>query len=81
MRNIPAPPLLANKAFSYMSLAWLLAGAGVVPHVAAGMTVLFVLLLVMLQLGAPAPVFGWVDVLIAAVAGWIVARWIPKGQQ
>jgi glycopeptide antibiotics resistance protein len=80
MRNVPAPPLLANKAFSYMSLAWLLTGAGLVPHVAAGMTVLFVLLLVMLQLGAAAPVFGWVDLLIAMVAGWIVARWIPKGQ-
>jgi glycopeptide antibiotics resistance protein len=81
LRNVPAPPLLANKAFSYMSLAWLLAGAGLVPHVAAGMTVLFVLLLVMLQLGAAVPVFGWVDLLIAVVAGWIVARWIPKGQQ
>ncbi len=33
----------------------------------------------MLQLGVAAPSFGWVDLLIAAVAGWIVARWIPKG--
>jgi hypothetical protein len=79
LRNVPAPPLLANKAFSYLALGWLLTGAGLVPHVAAGMTVLFVLLLTMLQLGAPAPAYGWVDLLIACLAGWIVARWMPKG--
>ena len=79
MRNVPAPPLLANKAFSYVSLGWLLAGAGVVPHVAAGITVLFVLLLTMLQLGAPAPAYGWVDLVIAGLAAWIVARWMPRG--
>ena len=79
LRSVPPPPQLASKGFSYMSLAWLLAGAGFVPHVAAGITLLFVGLLVMLQLGVAAPSFGWVDLLIAAVAGWIVARWIPKG--
>jgi glycopeptide antibiotics resistance protein len=79
LRNVPPPALLVNKTFSYVSLAWLLAGAGFVPHVAAGMTVLFVLLLVLLQLGAAVPLYGWVDLLLAVVAGWIVARWIPKG--
>jgi len=78
LRNVPPPPLLANKAFSYLALGWLLTGAGLVPHVAAGMTVLFVLLLTMLQLGAPAPAYGWVDLLIACLAGWIVARWMPR---
>lgn len=78
LRNLPAPSMLASKSFSYLALGWLLAGAGVVPHVAAGMTVLFVLLLTMLQLGAPAPVYGWVDLLIACAAGWIVARWMPR---
>jgi VanZ family protein len=78
MRNVPAPPLLANKAFSYVSLGWLLAGAGVLPHVAAGITVIFVLLLTLLQLGAAAPVYGWVDLVIAGLAGWIVARWMPR---
>jgi VanZ family protein len=78
MRNVPAPPLLANKAFSYVSLGWLLAGAGIVRHVAAGLTVLFVLLLTMLQLGAPAPAYGWVDLVIACLAAWIVARWMPR---
>jgi hypothetical protein len=39
--------------------------------------VLFVLLLTMLQLGAAAPAYGWVDLLIACLAGWIVARWMP----
>ena len=76
--NVPAPPRLANKAFSYVSLGWLLAGAGVFPHVAAGITVVFVLLLTLLQLGAPAPVYGWVDLVLAGLAGWIVARWMPS---
>jgi glycopeptide antibiotics resistance protein len=78
LRNVPPPPLLANKSFSYLSLGWLLAGAGIVPYVAAGMTVLFVLLLTLLQLGVSSPAYGWVDLLIACLAGWIVARWIPR---
>jgi glycopeptide antibiotics resistance protein len=78
MRNVPAPPLLANKAFSYVSLGWLLAGAGVVRHVAAGLMILFVLLLTLLQLGAPAPAYGWVDLVIACLAAWVVARWMPR---
>lgn len=78
LRNVPPPPLLANKAFSYVSLGWLLAGAGVVAHVAAGITILFVLLLTLLQLGAAAPAYGWVDLVIAGLAGWIVVRWMPR---
>jgi glycopeptide antibiotics resistance protein len=78
LRNVPPPPLLANKSFSYLSLGWLLAGAGIVPYVAAGMTILFVLLLTLLQLGVSSPAYGWVDLLIACLAGWIVARWIPR---
>ena len=39
---------------------------------------LFVLLLTLLQLGAPVPAYGWVDLLLAAVAGWVVARWMPR---
>jgi VanZ family protein len=78
LRAAPPPQLLANKAFSYLSLGWLLAGAGVVPHVAAGITVLFVSLLVMLQLGVATPSYGWVDLLLACLAGWTVARWMPR---
>jgi VanZ family protein len=78
MRNLPPPPLLANKAFSYMSLGWLLVGAGVIPHVAAGITVVFVLLLTLLQVGAAVPAYGWVDLVIAGLAGWVVARWMPR---
>jgi VanZ family protein len=78
LRNVPPPPLLANKAFSYLALGWLLTGAGLVAHVAAGMMVLFVLLLTMLQLGVPSPAYGWVDLLIACLAGWVVARWMPR---
>ena len=78
LRSMPPPPMLANKAFSYVSLGWLLAGAGLVPHVAAGMMVLFVLLLTMLQLGVPVPAYGWVDLLLAGLAGWIVARWMSQ---
>ena len=78
LRNLPAPPRLASKAFAYLALCWLLVGAGIVSHVAAGITVLFVLLLTLLQLGAPVPTYGWVDLLLAAVAGWVVARWMPR---
>ncbi len=78
MRNLPPPPLLANKAFSYMSLGWLLVGAGVIPHVAAGITIVFVLLLTLLQVGAAVPAYGWVDLVIAGLAGWVVARWMPR---
>jgi glycopeptide antibiotics resistance protein len=78
LRNVPPPPLLANKSFSYLSLSWLLVGAGIVPHVAAGITILFVVLLTILQIGAAMPAYGWVDVLLACLAGWIVARWMPR---
>ena len=77
-RNPPPPGHLAAKGFSYVALGWLLAVAGLVPHVAAGITILFVLILSMLQLGAAAPAFGWVDVVLAAIAGILVARWMPK---
>jgi glycopeptide antibiotics resistance protein len=79
-RNPPQPQHLADKGFSYVALAWLLAGAGLVPHVASGLTFLFVLLLVLLQLGASAPVYGWVDVLVAAGAAFVVSRWMPSTQ-
>jgi VanZ family protein len=77
-RNPPPPGHLASKGFSYVALAWLLAVAGLVPHVAAGVTILFVLILSMLQLGVAAPAFGWVDVVLAAIAGILVARWMPR---
>jgi hypothetical protein len=32
----------------------------------------------MLQLGAPAPAYGWVDLVIACLAAWVVARWMPR---
>ena len=54
-------------------ISLLLAGAGLLPHVAAGVSFLLVLLLTLLQLSATAPVYGWVDVLIAAAAALVVA--------
>ena len=80
-RNPPPPVQLAGKAFSYVALGWLLAGAGLLPHIAAGVTFLLVVLLTMLQLGAPAPAYGWVDVLIAAAAAFVVARWMPQSNR
>jgi VanZ family protein len=74
-RNPPPPADLAAKGFGYVALAWLLASAGLIAHVAAGVTFLFVLILSMLQLGVAAPAFSWVDVVIAALAGLLVARW------
>ncbi len=76
-RAAPAPPELAGKAFAYLGLAWLLAGAGLYPHVAGGATVLLLLALGMLQSGASTPSYGWADLALAAVAGVAVARWTP----
>ena len=75
-RSPPPPAQLAGKGFSYVALAWLLAGTGLLPHVAAGVTVLLVLLLCLLQVGAAAPSYGWIDLVIAAIAGVMVARWM-----
>ena len=77
-RTAPAPAELAGKAFAYLGLAWLLAVAGLYPHVAGGFTVLLLLVLGMLQSGAAAPSYGWPDLALAAVAGVVVARWTPR---
>ena len=67
-RNAPPPAELAGRAFSYVALTWLLAGTGLFPHVAAGITVLLVVLLGLMQAGAATPVYGWIDVVIAIIA-------------
>lgn len=77
-RDPPPPAQLAGKGFSYVALAWLLTGTGLLPHVAAGVTVLLVLLLCLLQVGAAAPSYGWIDLVIAAIAGLMVTRWMPR---
>jgi glycopeptide antibiotics resistance protein len=78
-RNPPPPAQLAGKGFSYVALAWLLTGTGLLPHVAAGVTILLVLLLCLLQVGAAAPSYGWIDLVIAVIAGVMVVRWMPRG--
>jgi hypothetical protein len=78
-RNPPPPAQLAGKGFSYVALAWLLTGTGLFPHVAAGVTVLLVLLLCLLQVGAALPAYGWIDLVNAVIAGLMVARWMPRG--
>lgn len=75
-RNPPPPAQLAGKGFSYVALAWLLTGTGLLPHVAAGVTVLLVLILCLLQVGVAAPAFGWMDLVVAVIAGLLVARWM-----
>jgi glycopeptide antibiotics resistance protein len=79
-RTPPPPPQLAGKGFSYLALAWLLTGAGLYPHVAAGVTVLLVLLLCMLQLGVDSAIYTWIDLAIAVLAGLMVARWMPRAR-
>ena len=74
-RNAPPPAELAGRAFSYVALTWLLAGTGLFPHVAAGITVLLVVLLGLMQAGTATPVYGWIDVVIAVIAGILVTRW------
>jgi VanZ family protein len=77
-RQAPAPRQLAGKAFNYVALAWLLASAGLYRHVAAGATVLLVLMLAMLHAGAAGPAYGWADLLIASVAAVAALRWLPR---
>jgi VanZ family protein len=74
-RNAPPPAELAGRAFSYVAFTWLLAGTGLFPHVAAGISVLLVVLLGLMQAGAATPVYGWIDVVIAIIAGILVTRW------
>jgi glycopeptide antibiotics resistance protein len=78
-RSAPPPAQLAGKGFSYVALAWLLTSTGLFPHVAAGVTVLLVLLLCLLQVGAAAPAYGWIDLMLAVIAGVMVARWMARG--
>jgi hypothetical protein len=40
--------------------------------------VLLVLLLGLLQVGTVAPAYGWIDLVIAVIAGLMVARWMPR---
>ena len=77
-RNPPPPGQLAAKGFSYVPSRGCSPSRDCVPHVAAGVTILFVCILSMLQLGAAAPAFGWVDVVLATIAGILVARWMPR---
>lgn len=74
----PSLPLLAGKAFSYLALGWLLAGAGLLPHVAAGITMLLALLFLALSLGTASAPAGWADLAVAIGAAIIVARWMPR---
>jgi glycopeptide antibiotics resistance protein len=77
----PVPAQFATRAFSYTAFAWLLAGAGLFPHVAAALMILFVILLCLMQAGIDTPAFGWTDILIALLGGAMVARWMPRGVQ
>jgi glycopeptide antibiotics resistance protein len=72
----PPPAQLAGKAFNYLALGWLLAGAGLGRYAAALLTVLSVGAFTFVQLNAPEPIFTWVDVLLAAAAALLVARWM-----
>jgi hypothetical protein len=74
----PSVPLVAGKAFSFLALGWLLAGAGLLPHVAAGITMLLALVLLALSLGSPGAAAGWADLAVAIAAAIVVARWMPR---
>jgi hypothetical protein len=76
----PAPQQIIGKAFSYVALGWLLVGAGLLRHVAAGLVVLVVIGLCVLQPGASRSAYGWFDLAIAVLAGIMIARWMPSAQ-
>jgi VanZ family protein len=74
----PSVPVLAGTAFAYLALGWLLVGAGVVPHVAAGITVLLALVLQALTLESGGVAAGWPGIAAVLVCAIIVARWMPR---
>jgi hypothetical protein len=74
----PSALLLAGKAFGYLALGWLLAGAGLLPHVAAGITMLLALVLLALSLGTQGASAVWADLAVAIAAAIVVARWMPR---
>ena len=55
-----------------------MAGAGLLPHVAAGITMLLALVLLALSLGSPGAAAGWADLAVAIAAAIIVARLMPR---
>jgi VanZ family protein len=73
----PSVPMLAGTAFAYLALGWLLVGAGVVPHVAAGITVLLALALQALTLESGGMVAGWPGLAAVLIAAIILVRWMP----
>lgn len=74
----PSVPALAGTAFAYLALGWLLVGAGVVPHVAAGITVLLAIALQALTLESGGSVAGWPGVAAVIISAIIIARWMPR---
>jgi len=76
-RTPPPPVQLIGKAFSYLGLAWLLAASGLAPALAGIATAGFVLLLCLLQVDAPAPLFDWADLLLSVLAALVVTHWTP----
>ncbi len=73
----PSVPVLAGTAFAYLALGWLLVGAGLVPHVAGGITVLLALALQAVTLESGGSAAGWPGVAAVIVSAIIVARWMP----
>jgi hypothetical protein len=76
----PAPQQIIGKAFNYLALGWLLVGAGLLPHVAAGLALVVVLGLCVLQPTAAPAAYGWADLAIAVLTSVMVARWMPTSQ-
>ena len=76
----PAPRQLIGKAFNYLALGWLLVGAGLLPHIAAGLALLVVVGVCVLAPVATPSAYGWADLAIALLASIMVARWMPTSQ-
>ena len=76
----PAPQQIIGKAFNYLALGWLLVGAGLLPHIAAGLALVVVVGLCVLEPVAAPSAYGWADLAIALLASIMVARWMPTAQ-
>jgi len=76
----PAPRQLIGKAFNYLALGWLLVGAGLLPHIAAGLALLVVVGVCVLAPVVTPSAYGWADLAIALLSSVMVARWMPTSE-
>jgi hypothetical protein len=75
-----APGSSSARRSTYLALGWLLVGAGLLPHIAAGLALLVVAGVCVLAPVVTPSAYGWADLAIALLSSVMVARWMPTSQ-